>query len=320
MEVTSASISGQTIVLTGTNFPTSGYTASGSFNGTSATSATIDSASTATLTFSAGGIPFDTDAAPSINFTSTSDSSVLVPVVDSTVLLTNTPSITAGTNGLQCSFSGGCYYSLTGDGLFAALLQDGNEIQMCHQTCQLDSSASSASQATCRLPMLPTTYSVSNYMVEEAKVLNASSYSPSDNYLDLFDYVLTVDHSDSASSDCEMGMTFKDGYQVVLTEAKLFINTLLDKTPYVGNLVFQGSNDGWTTSTDLYTFDVNVHEGWNYIRFGLDEDGDGVNDPKPSYNSYRFLGAVAGSCRVGEMRLTGVEAIASDTSTQTCTP
>lgn len=168
--------------------------------------------------------------------------------------------------------------------------------------------------------MLPTTYSVSNYQVEEAHVLNATSYSPSDDYADLIDYILTVDHTDSASSDCELGMTFKPGYNALLTEAKLFINNLIDKTPYVTNLKFQGSTDNWATSTDLYTFDVNVHEGWNYIRFGEDNDVDTYEGPKPSYNSYRFLGAVSGSCRVGEIRLTGVEVIDSDASSVSCTP
>jgi hypothetical protein len=43
MTVTAAAISGSNIVLTGTGFPTSGSTAIGSYNGTDATSYTIDS-------------------------------------------------------------------------------------------------------------------------------------------------------------------------------------------------------------------------------------------------------------------------------------
>jgi hypothetical protein len=41
---------------------------------------------------------------------------------------------------------------------------------------------------------------------------------------------------------------------------------------------------------------------------------------KPSYNQYRYWGKVAGSCRVGEFRLTGVDVIANNDPTYTCTP
>jgi hypothetical protein len=109
-------------------------------------------------------------------------------------------------------------------------------------------------------------------------------------------------------------MTFRTGYEAVLDEAKIFINNLINKTPFVDNLVFQGSNDAWSTSTDIYTFGTEIHEGWNYIRF-IDSGED-----KPSYNSYRFLGAVSGSCRVGEFRLTGLEVMADDAATHICTP
>ena len=60
----------------------------------------------------------------------------------------------------------------------------------------------------------------------------------------------------------------------VLDEAKLFINNLLDKTPYVG-AKFEGSNDGkaWTT---LWTLDDTIHEGWNGKDFEAGK--------QPSYN------------------------------------
>jgi hypothetical protein len=163
------------------------------------------------------------------------------------------------------------------------------------------------------LPTLATTYSLENFSVTESHVLSGEMF-PAENHEDLIDHVLTVDHVDSASSNCEFGMTFKTGYEGVLDEAKVFITDLIDKTPYVNNLVFQGSNDAWSTATDIHTFGIEIHEGWNYIFFSKSDD------PKPSFNSYRFLGAVAGSCRVGEFRLSGVEVIADDGSTNTCTP
>ena len=108
-------------------------------------------------------------------------------------------------------------------------------------------------------------------------------------------------------------MDFKENHVGVLDEAKVFINFMTSKTPYVNNLVFQGSNDDWTTFTDLYTFKDDVHEGWNYIQFR-------EFNPKPAYHSYRFYGKVAGSCRVTEFKLIGVQAIADTNTEYTCTP
>ena len=64
----------------------------------------------------------------------------------------------------------------------------------------------------------------------------------------------------------------------VLNEVKFFITELIDKTPFVGGLKFQGSDDG-ITFTDLWTIDETVHEGWNSHDFASD---------KPSFNIYRF--------------------------------
>ena len=85
---------------------------------------------------------------------------------------------------------------------------------------------------------------------------------------------------------------------------------MTDKTPYIGNLVFQGSDDG-ATFTDLWKLDASVHEGWNAHDF--EEDN-------PSYNIYRFQGSEAGACRVTEVRIHGVESIDSDDTSYTCIP
>ena len=108
-------------------------------------------------------------------------------------------------------------------------------------------------------------------------------------------------------------MNFKTGHVAVLDEAKVFINYLIDKTPYVDNLVFEGSNDNWATSELLYTFAADVHDGWNYIYF---RDW----DEKPAFNSYRFFGTAAGSCRVTEFKLTGVQVIQDSSPEYRCTP
>ena len=79
-------------------------------------------------------------------------------------------------------------------------------------------------------------------------------------------------------------MTFKENHVAILDEAKIFIGFLTDKSPYVDNLSFQGSNDDWVSWEDLHLFGEELHEGWNYI----DYRDDGVD--KPAYNSYRFYG------------------------------
>ena len=59
--------------------------------------------------------------------------------------------------------------------------------------------------------------------------------------------------------------------------------------------------------------DKSVHEGWNSLDF--EEEGS-----RPAYSVYRFQGAVKGSCRIGEVKLHGVEAIADDEPIYSCTP
>ena len=97
----------------------------------------------------------------------------------------------------------------------------------------------------------------------------------------------------------------------VLNEVKFFVNQMFDKTPYVGGLIFQGSDDG-VTFTDLWTVDATVHEGWNLYDF--------ADSSIPSFNIYRFAGSSVGSCRVGEVRFLGIVAIDSDSDQFSCTP
>ena len=84
---------------------------------------------------------------------------------------------------------------------------------------------------------------------------------------------------------------------------------MTDNTPFVGNLKFQGSDDG-VSYDDLWTIDANIHEGWNTKNW---EEGE-----KPSYNRFRFYSAVAGGCRIGEIEAHGVLAIDDDNDSYDC--
>lgn len=65
------------------------------------------------------------------------------------------------------------------------------------------------------------------------------------------------------------------------------------------------------TFEDLWVMDESVHEGWNSKDFETN---------RPSYNIYRFQGTDAGSCRVGEVKLHGIESISDSASSYSCTP
>jgi len=54
----------------------------------------------------------------------------------------------------------------------------------------------------------------------------------------LTDGNLMIDHLDPSTTTCSFGMKFAENHRVVLDEQKVFINKLLDKEPYVNNLIF----------------------------------------------------------------------------------
>ena len=60
----------------------------------------------------------------------------------------------------------------------------------------------------------------------------------------------------------------------------------------------------------MYKFSGDIHEGWNSI-VAEEEIGSSF-----SYNTFRFYGEEVGSCRVGEVKLIGLEVLA-DTATST---
>ena len=62
--------------------------------------------------------------------------------------------------------------------------------------------------------------------------------------------------------------------------------------------------------TDIFTVGLEIHEGWNYHAYGPGQE--------LKYRFYRFLGAVKGSCVVGEISFEGYEAINDSNSTYTC--
>ena len=110
--VTGFAATADTITVTGTAFPTSDYTASVIFKGVESNSATIDSATKITATFTKG-VPVSKDpAAPLVKFTPSSRRMLSASVTSNfiqaagaaDVKLTSAPSVSGSTSGLECSF------------------------------------------------------------------------------------------------------------------------------------------------------------------------------------------------------------------------
>lgn len=171
---------------------------------------------------------------------------------------------------------------MTANGLTSTLKASStSNIDFCGQNCVLDEASSDSSKAVCTIPYLATSYSASNYEVVNEGILIEGTWTgtaPKIELDKLIDSDNMKDLKDTTSTNCYFQIKYKDSHVGVLNEVKFFITDLVNKTPYVGNLIFQGSDDG-LAFTDLWTIDESVHEGWNTHDF--------VSD-KPSFNIYRF--------------------------------
>ena len=226
-------MSGNTITFTGTNFPTSA-TVLGTYGGVTATSGTSTGTS-AVLTFSSG-IPVSTTAiVPTLYFKNADNTQVSANPPTVPVTIANPATVGSSTTGLSCSFAGGCAYTVTGNGLYSTLQQAGNSIDVCGTPCILSTTLSDASKAVCLLPTISTTYSVTTFKTALPTVVTGTLF-PADPKLT--DGKLMIDHVDASTTTCNFGMSFAVNHKVVLDEQKVFINKLLDKTPFVNNLVF----------------------------------------------------------------------------------
>jgi len=128
-----------------------------------------------------------------------------------------------------------------------------------------------------------------------------------------------MDEYTDATAACKIETAFKTGMTGVLDEVSFFANrfkTTSDKDKIAGKLQFEGSDDG-TTWTKIFEVKEEVHEGWNTKVW----DGTaGAANTKPVYNKFRFIGTAAGACRMGEIKIRGVEAKKSDANTNVCKP
>ena len=127
----------------------------------------------------------------------------------------------------------------------------------------------------------------------------------------LNDGVNARDSQDNTSSNCYAEVTARAGYTFGIDQVKIFLNNLIDKAPYTnGNLLLQGSNDAGVSFTTIHSYDDEIHEGWNTLDY---------RSSPQIYSTIRLQGAVAGSCRLGEVSLFGVEVLNDSNPSSTCT-
>jgi len=96
-----------------------------------------------------------------------------------------------------------------------------------------------------------------------------------------------MNYFEDSKDTCFVGMEFREGYVAVLSKVRFFLGDL-PKEKYVDKTIFQGSQDG-TTYKDIFTFDENIHPGWNYQEFN-------TSATQPKYRFYRFYAKSAQAC------------------------
>jgi len=314
--------SGTTVVFTGTGFYTVGYTASASFMGVAATSVTADSATQATATW-ALGVPTttvtDETSATSLAFTLSSGAETTYYAIlpaDNGGRLQNAFALTTSSTGLSCSFQGGCLYSVSGTEGLASLMEAApadNYIKVCERKCVFVAASSTAGEAKCLLPSLPTTYSNTQFEIEPvSENLDSGIYFGADSAKLAFDNSIYTVPSETSSTGV-IGMQFLPGFVGLISQVKYFIAEIpADRARYVDNVVFEGSLDG-VDYTELFRADRNVHEGWNYYQWDTAAE-------YPQYRFYRFrgLGGLDGPVRINEVVFTGTEVINNSESSYGC--
>ncbi|CDW80878.1 ipt tig domain containing protein [Stylonychia lemnae] len=295
------------MVILGTNFLTIGYLATVKFQGLEADLVTIDSDSQVSATWN-HGVPLSANpVAPILVFSSLISSSIK-HTASGTATISNTFSQTSINQNVDCSFAGGCLLQINQPGLASTLTQNQNSVRICDKICQLDAVESSSTIMKCKVSKLSTTYSVTKFKIEEESYITGSLFvSNTTGITALLDDDNQTPYIDSVSSNCYFGISFAEGHVGQISEVKYFMPVFV-KANFVGNLKFQGSEDG-LTYTDIFIVGQEIHEGWNYYSY---------KDNNLKYRYYKFQGYRIGSCRVGELKFRGIETIDNNDDSYNC--
>jgi hypothetical protein len=141
---------------------------------------------------------------------------------------------------LRCSFSGGCIYTIVSRGLTRTLKETENSsIEVCGNTCILDTDISNSGSTRCRLEPMVSRYSVENYDIAEPAVLKGTWHGDdAKEVAKLNDGILSVDYKNK-NSDCSYKFeAARDNYVYDISEVRFFINGFDKNMPHVDNLSF----------------------------------------------------------------------------------
>jgi hypothetical protein len=217
------------IVFTGTSFYTAGYTANASYGGAFADTITIDSATQVTATWNYGLPPLDADEQPVLWFDQTGSDVRHYANISQSLNLTLT--VTSATQGLSCSFAGGCEIEVNAEGLSTILKNDSvnNFVSVCDEKCTFLPDKSNNQKATCRIPKISTVYSNQNFKIEteQEDLRFRRTFSNLKNTRMLFDNQLTrMPSIDSTKTECYVGGSFKANHVGMLSQVKYFMGDI----------------------------------------------------------------------------------------------
>jgi len=144
--VSSFTTSGSSITFTGSGF-LSDHTATASVGGIQADTVTVNSATEAVASWTTTGIPASTQM-PILQFTHADGYGHFAKFADS-LTFEKVQTIVSSTSGLECSYAGGCTYTIESEGLYATLLDSANNIKVCGSTCAVRTDLSDHTNAVC---------------------------------------------------------------------------------------------------------------------------------------------------------------------------
>jgi hypothetical protein len=141
------------------------------------------------------------------------------------------------------SYAGGIKYTMTANNLYATLKEAGNSVTMCGNKCLLSASDSDSSKAVCMTPALSTTFSSTNYKIGTKGTIKEGIWTSSASATEVnkvSDDKWPTEFTDTSATPF-IELAFVDDHVGVLDAVKIFINDLLDKTPFIGTKL-QGYN------------------------------------------------------------------------------
>jgi hypothetical protein len=164
----------------------------------------------------------------------------------------------------ECSLAGGCLLTINQPGVTASHLTGDFMVNICGRECTALYDDSDQNSFTCEAPAIETRLSLGEFKINPRSnvIGETQSSNPDSLAATVFDGQNLPGTSES-TDNCFMQVTYPDGYVGYIERVRIFMDTFTDNSPYVENLKFQGSDDDFTTVTEIFTVGVEIHEGWN---------------------------------------------------------